>query len=88
VLERYEYEKSNKKGGDRKMKNLAERIVDVWEKHPYKDPIEGVKKAIERTQLAIKQIKTTCKELKGQVKEAMTNEAVTKQSLEHDTRNR
>jgi archaellum component FlaC len=70
------------------MKNLAERIADVWENYPYKDPIESVKKAIEQTQLTIKQIKTTCKELKGQVKEAMTNEVVTKQSLEHGTRNR
>jgi archaellum component FlaC len=66
------------------MKNLAERIADVWEKHPYKDPIEGVKKAIERTQLTIKQIKTTCKELRRRVKGTMSNEAVTKQSPEHD----
>jgi len=55
------------------MKNLAERIADVWEKHPYKDPIEGVKRAIERTQLAIKQIKATCKELKqsGPIKDLL-----------------
>jgi archaellum component FlaC len=70
------------------MKNLAERIADVWENHPYEDPIEGVKKAIEQTQLTIKQIKTTCKELKRRVKEATSNETVTKQSPEHDTRDR